>query len=244
MCNDPTVRSTAELVTQANERAAALESDMHWNPSDGGYGGYWQAESPELKSRIRARATVALDFLERFAGRDSQWFIGAQRIYEGNCDNQSMESGARGIADFLREWAHQVEVGAVRPRLVDEIGARAVVETDLMNQVRQLLADRSMSPVAAVVLAGAALEVALRSAVEELPLELEERPSISAYARRLREHDVLTTQDMKDVEQMAGLRNDAAHGNHEDISRERAGLMEQQVNLFLRRLEDRLTAFE
>ena len=42
---------------------------------------------------------------------------------------------------------------------------------------------------------------------------------------------------MKDVEQMAGIRNEAAHGDFDALSRERAGLMEQQVNLFLARLE-------
>jgi hypothetical protein len=47
---------------------------------------------------------------------------------------------------------------------------------------------------------------------------------------------VLSAQDMKDVEQMAGVRNSAAHGEFDVLSHERAGLMEQQVNLFLSRL--------
>ena len=93
-----------------------------------------------------------------------------------------------------------------------------------------------MVPAAPIVLAGAALEVALRSAVDELQLTLTERPSIMAYARRLRTEDILTVQDVKDVDQMAGVRNLAAHGKFEDLSNERAGLMEQQVNLFLARL--------
>ena len=84
-------------------------------------------------------------------------------------------------------------------------------------------------------LAGAALEIALRSAIEELDLIFEGQPSISVYARTLRKAEVLNKQDMKEVEQMAGLRNDAAHGNHDLLSRERSGLMEQQVNLFLNR---------
>jgi hypothetical protein len=85
-------------------------------------------------------------------------------------------------------------------------------------------------------LAGAALEVALRSAVDELQLTLSEKPGIMAYARRLRAEGIITVQDVKDVDQMAGVRNLAAHGQFDDLSRERAGLMEQQVNLFLARL--------
>jgi hypothetical protein len=44
---------------------------------------------------------------------------------------------------------------------------------------------------------------------------------------------------VKDIEQMAGLRNSASHGDLEEISRERAGLMEQQVNYLLSRLTER-----
>ena len=40
------------------------------------------------------------------------------------------------------------------------------------------------------------------------------------------------------MEQTSGLRNAAAHGDLEALSRERAGLMEQQVNILLRRLTE------
>jgi hypothetical protein len=63
--------------------------------------------------------------------------------------------------------------------------------------------------------------------------------SITAYGKALREKELISKQEMKDIEQMAGLRNDAAHGDFGDLSRERAGLMEQQVNLFLGRLAER-----
>ena len=105
-----------------------------------------------------------------------------------------------------------------------------------MEQVRALAEDKSIHPAAPIVLAGAALEVALRSAVDELQLALTERPSITAYARRLRTEGILSPQDVKDVEQMAGVRNSAEHGEFDDLSRERAGLMEQQVNFFMARL--------
>ena len=49
----------------------------------------------------------------------------------------------------------------------------------------------------------------------------------------MRTAGVLNAQDMKDVEQMGGIRNAAAHGEFDELSRERAGLMEQQVKLFL-----------
>lgn len=146
----------------------------------------------------------------------------------------------RALADVLRGWAEQVEAGITVPRTVEAQGARAVAATDLMQQVRALNEDTSVHPAAPIVLAGAALEVALRSAVDEVGLVLNERPSISAYTRGLRADGLLTAQDVKDVGQMGGIRNAAAHGDFEELSRERSGLLEQQVNLFLRRLSDLL----
>jgi hypothetical protein len=163
-------------------------------------------------------------------------------VFDNNGERQSMESGARALADILRAWAESVKDGTVVPRRVEAQGVRVVASTDLMEQVRTLLADKKVHPAAPVVLSGAALEVALRSAIEELQLTLTERPSITAYARRLRTEGILTAQDVKDVEQMSGIRNLAAHGEFDDLSHERAGLMEQQVNMFLRRLSDLLSS--
>ncbi len=147
-----------------------------------------------------------------------------------------MESGARAIGGVISEWIRAVRSGQAQPRLIESLGARAVTSTDLLEQARALNADKNVIPAAPIVLAGAALEIALRSAVDELSLTGPKKPSISAYAKVLRSAEVLNKQDMKEVEQMAGLRNQAAHGDHEALSHEGSGLMEQQVNLFLRNL--------
>ena len=222
-----------ELVQWALDHASQLEKDMSWHPPSPGFKGYWESQR-DVRPKIRARAIAALDFLVRFTGGDSQWAIRGHEVFDKN--GQSMESGARALGDVLREWASAVSSGIIVPRQVEAQGARAVASTDLMEQVRALAEDKNVHPAAPIVLSGAALEVALRSAVDELQLTLTERPSITAYARRLRTEGILSPQDVKDVEQMAGLRNSAAHGEFDDLSRERAGLMEQQVNLFLARL--------
>ena len=105
-----------------------------------------------------------------------------------------------------------------------------------MEQVRLLNEDPEVVPAGADRSCwSSALEIALRSAVEELDLELTERPSIGAYARRLRADDFLSRQDVKNVDQMSGMRNAAAHGLFDEIDRAQAGLLEQQVNMFLER---------
>ncbi len=225
---------TDDLVKSAHEYAEALEVDMAWTTARDSMSGrgYWSA-TERGEPRVRARAVAALGFLEQFGGRDSQWSVRAHQIYERQGD--TLAAGARNLAALLREWADAVQSGIFIPRQIETQAVRVVASTDLMEQVRVLADDKSVHPAAPIVLSGAALEIALRSAVDELQLTLEERPSLTAYARRLRKEGIISTQDMKDVDQIAGVRNLAAHGQFDELSRERAGLMEQQVNFFLAR---------
>jgi hypothetical protein len=210
---------------------------MRYESSDDMYGGYWTANQKADNGKIKARAAAALDFLRQYAGADSQWFRRAQGVYEDHGGNESTESGVRQIGDVLESWADSVEEGYSSIVGADALGVRAVASTDLMEQVRVLVTDKSVSPAASIVLAGAALEVALRGATEEVGLEVTGAGSITAYGKALRSAEIINKQDMKDIEAMSGLRNAAAHGEHQDLSRERAGLMEQQVNMFLTRLK-------
>jgi hypothetical protein len=230
--------TSGELVSWAREHAIRLEADMTFHPAEPGYGSaYWDATGGlDAEARIRARAITALDFLERFAGAGSQWVTRGHDVFDKS--SHSMETGARALGDVLRAWADQVEAGIVVVPQAEAQGARTIASTDLMEQVRMLNEDRTVSPAAPIVLAGAALEMALRSAVEELGLQPPVKKSISGYSGCLRAADAISRQDVKDLEQMGGIRNSAAHGDHDELSRERAGLMEQQVNMFLRRLAE------
>ena len=231
------MNSTAELLAYARNLADELETEMTWH-QEPGFGGFWKADEPKTEYRIAARAIGALEFLREYAGADSDWTRRARHLYDSQGDNQSRESGARAISDLLRGWASQAEAG-----IVEIAGARAraeisVVGTDLMSQVRRLLEDGKTHPAAAIVLCGAALEVALRALAEARNLELTERPSLGAFARLLRAEKVLSAQDVKDFDQCGGLRNLAAHGHFDELTSSRAGLLEQQTNLLLRRISD------
>ena len=229
-----------QVLEWADDHIKKLTQELHWVSSSGvigGVGGYWSAASPQALSSIRARATSALAFLDHFAGTGSRWSEDARDVFNNKGEKQSMESGARAVGDVIAEWVLMVRSGQAKPRLVESFSVSAASSTDLLEQVRALNADNGVVPAAPIVLAGAALEIALRSAVEELGLTVKGRGSIDAYAKELRQAEVLNRQDMKDITQMAGLRNDAAHGDLDLLSRERAGLMEQQVNLFLARLD-------
>jgi hypothetical protein len=83
---------------------------------------------------------------------------------------------------------------------------------------------------------GATLEEYLRTTVEQEGLSLGNRkPSLQAYADTLRDADLLSKQECKDITAWAGIRNHAAHGEwHEVNSPEKAKIMLMGINLFLR----------
>ena len=224
-----------QVLEWAEDHVGNLTQEMELRRDNRGFP-YWRAVNLEAKSRIQARVTAAIAFLDQFTGTGSRWSKSASAVFNQSSEAKRVESGARAVGDVIAEWVRMVRSGQTKPKLV-EFSTRAVASTDLLEQVRALNADNRVVPAAPIVLAGAALEIALRSAVEELDLTVEGRGSIDAYAKALRQVDVLNRQDMKDVTQMAGLRNDAAHGIHETLSRKGASLMEQQANLFLARLD-------
>ncbi|KQX51505.1 MULTISPECIES: hypothetical protein [unclassified Streptomyces] len=227
------------VLSYARSLAESLREGLEWNPGQHGDGrGWWVIRDHQQLHTLMANAFAGMDFLRQYAGPDSFWTSRAAEVYQNKGNNQSTESGARAVGDVLLTWVGQVEAG-----VTDIVGARAwaevdVISTDMMGQVRRLLEDNQTHPAAAIVLCGGALESALRAVVEGRGLELTERPSLSAYTRLLRREELITKQEAKDLEQVGGLRNAAAHGQFNELSRERAGLMEQQTNLLLSKLTD------
>ncbi|MGX1974629.1 hypothetical protein [Streptomyces kronopolitis] len=226
-----------EVLSYARSLAEVLQEGLVWNPGRNNRG-WWQITDHKQLPILMANAFAGMEFLRQYAGADSFWTSRAAEVYQSKGDNQSTESGARAVGDVLLTWVRQIEAGVgeiVGARVWSEVG---LISTDMMGQVRRLLDDRQTHPAAAIVLCGAALESGLRALIEARGLELTERPSLSAYARLLRKEELLTKQEAKDLEQVGGLRNAAAHGQFGELSRERAGLMEQQTNLLLSRISE------
>lgn len=234
------VKSPKELAERARDLAEEIRADLRYERRDGdGFGGFWTLKTEELEGVVIARAASALGFLSQYAGSESEWFMRARIAWESKGDNTSLATGAYAVSGNLELWAADVDRGLTVLPGMDASSIRSVASTDLMEQVRALVKDATVHPAAPIVLAGAALETALRGAVEEAELTIVGTGSITAYGKVLRSADLISKQEMKDIEQMSGLRNAAAHGDFDAITRAHASLMEQQVNLFLSRLGDR-----
>lgn len=177
----------------------------------------------------RVQTTQGLEFLRRVAPGST--FV---EHAEYAVNDQYHESAAiEGVASALESWLGFVAAGLVT-QLPYAAQARIDAATDLMEQVQTLLDDPTVIPAAPVMLAGAALEEFLRSLLATTIEAITGTPSMVKYAAALRKANVLTANDEKDVLAIAGARNDAAHGHFDRISPERARVMADQVNLFMR----------
>ena len=178
-----------------------------------------------------SRSTAAaLEFLRVHAGSGSTFL---QQARVGANQGGSSRSGANAVADALAGWLAYKAAG-LAPGVSLEDLARIELAIDLMEQVERMLGDEHAHVAAPIVLAGAALEEFLKSLATANEIVLARGLSLSTCVEALRKAEVLTNQDIKDISAWVAQRNDAAHGNFDSLSLDRARLMVDGINLFMR----------
>jgi len=184
--------------------------------------------APELHG-ILARAR---EFLRVYVGSNSEFYNAAFFLDEKNLNGVA-------IANILRNFQEYINDGFSKEFTPLE-QAQINVVSDFLNQARLLVQDKKVHPAAACIVIGATLEEFLRNWVERKALKIGNRkPGICAYAEILLRDGYLNKQDHKDILAWAGLRNEAAHGKWEELKdRERAKIMLESVNFFLRKYSE------
>jgi hypothetical protein len=192
-----------------------------------------------LRSKIRADSSLygthseIRDFISSYVGPKSAYYDAVTRA---DPRGLSEEFAARVIGQNLDALIASIEAGAhagVSPRRQAELD----VVSDFLGMAHELLEARGVHPAAPAVLIGATLEEFLRTWVESVGLSLGSRkPGLEAYSQVLRDADLITKQDGKDITAWAGVRNHAAHGEWDEVAdKRRIALMLEGVNLFLRK---------
>lgn len=175
----------------------------------------------------------ACEFLRTYAGSKSSFYESAEKI-----SNYGYNLRATYIAAILLSFGQYLESG-LKEEIPPERRAQLDIVSDLLDQANKLLQESAVHGAAPAVLIGATLEEFLRTWVEKEGLSLGNmKPSLDAYAKILREENLIDKQDLKDITAWAGIRNDAAHGHWEKVeSKEKISLMLQGINLFMRKYE-------
>lgn len=170
------------------------------------------------------------DFLVQFSGSNSSFLTQIKSMPRGP------DSAASYLIEVLKAFIEHLEAGLVRG-LSPKRQAEIDVVSDFLEQAQYLLSSKKVHPAAPAVLIGATLEEFLRNWVEDRGLSLgNKKPGIESYATTLREAELITKQDVKDISSWSGTRNHAAHGEWEELGgQDRIRLMLEGVNLFMRK---------
>jgi len=173
----------------------------------------------------------ACEFLRVYAGPKSS-FLENMR----NVERYSPSRGGPIGAQIMQSYIDYVEAGLAQ-EITPERKAQLDIVSDFLDQANVLLESRGVHPAGPAVLVGATLEEFLRTWVESAGLGIGNRkPGLESYTAVLRDAELITKQDAKDITSWGGLRNHAAHGEWADVSdKQRVALMLEGVNLFMRK---------
>ena len=174
----------------------------------------------------------AMEFLRVYAGEKSAFLKHLNQVSQSWSDEYIMQYVVSNLEAFIRH----VENGLLEGVSIER-KAQIDVVSDFLDQANTLLSAKEVHPAAPTVIIGAALEEFLRNWIEEAGLALGgKKPSLDSYAKVLREADLITKQDVKDITSWSSLRNHAAHGEWDEVSdRSRISVMLEAVNLFMRK---------
>ncbi|TWI85077.1 hypothetical protein IQ13_0232 [Lacibacter cauensis] len=171
-----------------------------------------------------------LEFLRIYAGEKSSFYKQVNNFKNSHEHNAALAKMIlKGFITFLEN--------GLTDGISIERKAQMDVVSDILEQANQLLDTKGVHSAAACVLIGASLEEFLRNWVEDKNLDLGNlKPGIDTYTKILKEAELITKQDFKDITSWAGLRNHAAHGEWDLVcDKSKISLMLQGVNLFLRK---------
>lgn len=191
-----------------------------------------------FKTRQAERGTAmgmiaeAQEFLSSSIGQGNSFYKTLAKIDLKGRPNFVIALDIIAVLESLKVYIQsgKLQIGSIETKI------RVEVVSEILEQANTLLNSDGVHPAAPTVLIGAALEEYLRKWVEKEDLSLEnKKPNIDSYAKVLREKELISAQDMKDITSWGGLRNDAAHGKWDLVNdKKRISIMLEGVNLFMR----------
>jgi hypothetical protein len=180
----------------------------------------------------RSKLAEGLEFFRIYAGEKSAFYKQLSQLNQLGVPNSISNTVSSVLKAYIRFLEKGLDEGISLERK-----AQIDVVSDFLDQSQKLLTNKDVHPAAPAVLIGASLEEFLRNWIEENDLSMGHlKPSIDSYAKVLKEKELITKQDFKDITSWAGLRNHAAHGEWDEIAdKKRISLMLEGVNLFMRK---------
>lgn len=178
---------------------------------------------------------TTIQFVKNYIGKDTEFYKNLESTYGDRTHSAETKKAwvAKEVLDSLKNYLNlNLEVSRT-----ENYNIQIDVINDFMLQAIKLATDKSFHPAAAAILMGATLEEFLKKLAAEKNIDLENiNKTIDPIAKMLYEKKIITKQDIKDITSWAGIRNEATHGNFEEVNdRKRVLNAIEGINLFMRK---------
>lgn len=177
---------------------------------------------------------LCLQFVKIYIGKDTEFYnslLNYTKRYADIAFNKKTEaiSVLSSIKSFL---SLNLELNKTQ-----NYSVKIDIISDFLNQAIYLANDKKYHPAASAILLGASLEEFLKQLSEQKNIDLTDvKKTIDPISQKLYQEAIITKQDLKDITSWTGLRNDATHGNFEEVNdRKRVLNAIEGVNLFMRK---------
>lgn len=178
---------------------------------------------------------TTIQFVKIYIGQDTEFYkslLDISKIQSTNAETKkawTAKEVLKSIKDYL-----QLNLDINK---TEKYNIKIDIISDFMAQAIELASEKKFHPAAASILMGASLEEFLKKLAEERQVDLSGvKMTIDPISRKLYDQQIITKQDLKDIISWAGIRNEATHGNFEEVNdRKRILNAIEGVNLFMRK---------
>lgn len=177
-------------------------------------------------------------FVKNYIGENTEFYKTLSDYSQRKGSGNETEKGwaAKKVLKSLKDYLklnldlHQTEKYNIKIDII----------SDFMIQALELSSNKKFHPAAAGILMGASLEEFLKELAEEKKIDLTGiKPTIDPVSKELYSNKIISKQDLKDITAWTGIRNDATHGNFEEVNdRKRILNAIEGVNLFMRKYKN------
>lgn len=181
--------------------------------------------------------TLTLQFVNIYIGKNTEFY--------NSLTNHSKEFTSLSYNKYIAAKSVLKSIKSYLKLNLDFLESESYkIKTDIINdfimQAIELASSKKYHPAAAAILLGAALEEFLKNLAAHKNIDLTEvKKTIDPITQKLYETNTITKQDLKDITSWAGLRNDATHGNFEEVNdKKRVFNVIEGVNLFMRKYKN------
>ncbi|EIJ37071.1 hypothetical protein JoomaDRAFT_0003 [Galbibacter orientalis DSM 19592] len=177
---------------------------------------------------------LSLQFVRNYIGKDTEFYNSllnynknySDLAYSKKIEASSVLSSVKGYLklnlDLKKSQSYNLKIDII---------------SDFLNQAVNLANDKKYHPAASAILLGASLEEFLKQLCGQKEVDISEiKKTIDPISQKLKKENIITKQDFKDINSWVGLRNDATHGNFDEVNdRKRVLNAIEGVNLFMRK---------